>query len=205
MWGYACDKARNQGFKSISIMYWLENDPNRPANWEPKHTPGPISVYSQLCDMCQNITLQEYFDLLQGFVLRHDYRFHGGAGSHYNMCKRFEGDFNSYTICANCRKECQSDGYCDHYSKDFQAGYIVVGGLGSEFDTGGSLSFCPDCPKKLKIKELKPIYKHWNSENNKKDEIARLKRQERDANYYASFKEPEENTGYPDDDCIGSD
>ena len=160
--GYACDAAQAQGFKNISIWYWLENDPNRPTQWG-KRKPGPVSVFSTLCEQCQKITLQEYFEMVQGFVLAHDYRHQHGAGGHYNLNTRF-GNFDSWIMCANCRREVHK-GSKDSYDKHFKEGYILVGGHGV-----GSLSFCPECPRKLSIKEMEPLYHYWQAKYDKEQE-----------------------------------
>lgn len=206
VWGYACDAAKDAGFRNIPIQYWVDSDPYRPKEWDksgPGFTPGPISIYSTLCEQCMGITLKEYFDMLSGFRRRHDYCHHGGAGVGSNMCYRSEGCFDSYTVCANCRREQQSNRFYE-YNCDLKAGWIIVGT--GEHDSGATgMSFCTECPRKLTINDvrrlytkLKPIHdKEWSENWNKWEAQMEEK-------WGPDWRKPKED-GWPDDDTIGSD
>jgi len=163
IWGYACDAAKAQGFSNISIQYWVDADPNRPAHWKEPFTPGPSSVFSTLCSSCQDMTLEKYFQHLRDIHIRHDYSHHGGAGSHYTLTSRFERDDmrNTFYSCAVCKHEVAigSSKYDELY-KDH--GFITVGA-----EENGSITVCSACRPKIKIKELSPLIKAWKLESEK--------------------------------------
>lgn len=159
-WGYVCDEAKAQGFTDISIEYWFASDPNRPANWEP-FNPGPTNVFSTLCSSCQDMTLEKYFQHLHDIHVRHDYRYHGGAGSNYRLTGRFEEDiFKNYYSCAVCMHEIVISGFDfgDQLYKSF--GYITVGA-----SENGSITVCSNCRPKIKVKELGPLIRSWKIKN----------------------------------------
>lgn len=160
-WGYACDEAHEQGFKDVFVVYWQDRDDNRPSHWGP-FTPGTISVYSTLCEYCKGITVKEYFELVSGFVARHDYRFHGGAGgqSILSRSKSDIGDLFSYNYCCGiCRREVSEN---KKFNFPFDIGWISVKGI----------LFCHYCREKATIKETLLLAdeaeKEWHEAMNRK-------------------------------------
>jgi hypothetical protein len=161
VWGDACDDAKTQGFRNISIQYCLDSDPNRPKHWEGSFTPGLISVFSTLCDLCQDMTIEEYFRHLKVIVLQHDYRYHGGAGGTNNLTFIPMRDIvYSYYNCAVCQKEI----FIDCLKEEMHEKYDYI-----EISSGnGHLCFCPSCRTKTKVKKLDSLTEEWKNISNKR-------------------------------------
>jgi hypothetical protein len=160
-WYYACGDAKAQGFRQLSIHYWVDSDPNRPKEWNPPFEPGPISVFSTLCNLCQDMTVEEYFNHLKIIVRQHDYRHHGGAGGWssltYNPRKNIRLSFYE---CVICRKEVSLDILMDDLHKTHNYLEISCG--------DGSLTFCPSCRTKTKVKELDSLTLVWKQISDKR-------------------------------------
>jgi hypothetical protein len=155
VWGYACDAAQQQGFRSIFIVYWLETDPYRPVDWGP-HKPGEISVFSHLCDNCLDITAEEYFYLLNGYVKRHDYRYHGGAGGQSVRTQKYEYATHNYNYyCGGCNRNPSNTRDFGSWAKE---GMINVEGI----------LYCELCRKKKTVRETltmsELLEKQWREE-----------------------------------------
>ena len=161
LWGYQVEDAYQQGFRNITMGFWLANDPNRPTEWDQfnKWEPGTISVYSKFCESClQHMTLRKCFDLIYSFSIRHDYRHYGGAGGQGSMTRRHDGICDVYTICCNCRREILDR----PYSISYQQGWILVG-MDEHRNQPyyGHLSVCPNCINKLTMNKMKSLDHEW--------------------------------------------